>query len=53
MLVRLHQTLYVTEHFQLGRFGQVVVSSGARLRQPTDVVATGRRRQARCRPRTT
>ena len=35
MLVRLHQTLYVTEHFQLGRFGQVVVSSGGRLRQPT------------------
>jgi len=41
MLVRLPQTLVVTEHFQLGRFGQVVVSSGARLRQPTDVVAPG------------
>ena len=41
MLVRLHQTVYVTEHFQLGRFGQVVVSSGARLRQPTaDIRAT-------------
>ncbi|MBO9323311.1 MAG: endonuclease, partial [Roseiflexus sp.] len=38
MLVRFPQTLYVTEHFQLGRFGQVVLSSGARLRQPTDVV---------------
>jgi predicted extracellular nuclease len=35
MLVRFHQTLSVTEHFQLGRFGQVVVSSGGRLRQPT------------------
>ncbi len=35
MLVRLHQTVYVTEHFQLGRFGQVVVSSGHPLRQPT------------------
>nr|WP_240918067.1 ExeM/NucH family extracellular endonuclease [Phycicoccus sp. HDW14] len=31
----------VTEHFQLGRFGQVVVSSGGRLRQPTNVVAPG------------
>ncbi len=41
MLVRFPQTLYVTEHFQLGRFGQVVVSSGDRLRQPTSVVAPG------------
>ena len=41
MLVRLPQTLYVTEFFQLGRFGQVVLSSGARLRQPTNVVAPG------------
>ncbi|MGQ9547317.1 MAG: ExeM/NucH family extracellular endonuclease [Roseiflexus sp.] len=41
MLVRFPQTLYVTEHFQLGRFGQVVLSSGGRLRQPTDVVAPG------------
>ncbi|MCW5882105.1 MAG: ExeM/NucH family extracellular endonuclease, partial [Anaerolineae bacterium] len=41
MLVRLPQTLYVTEHFQLGRFGQVVLSSGGRLRQPTDQVAPG------------
>ncbi|MBV1854512.1 ExeM/NucH family extracellular endonuclease [Catellatospora sp. NEAU-YM18] len=41
MLVRFHQTLSVTEHFQLGRFGQVVVSSGGRLRQPTaDIRAT-------------
>jgi predicted extracellular nuclease len=37
MLVRLHQTLTVTEHFQLGRFGQVVVSSGGRLKQPTNL----------------
>ena len=35
MLVRLPQTLSVTEHFQLGRFGQVLLSSGGRLRQPT------------------
>ena len=41
MLVRFPQTLYVTEHFQLGRFGQVVLSSGGRLRQPTNVAAPG------------
>jgi predicted extracellular nuclease len=41
MLVRLSQTLYVTEHFQLGRFGQVVVSSGGRLQQPTNLFPPG------------
>ncbi len=41
MLVRFDQTLTVTEHFQLGRFGEVVVSSGGRLQQPTAVVAPG------------
>ncbi len=41
MLVRLPQTLYVTEHFQLGRFGQVVMSSGGRLQQPTNMVEPG------------
>ncbi|HEX6919548.1 MAG TPA: ExeM/NucH family extracellular endonuclease, partial [Actinomycetes bacterium] len=41
MLVRMPQTLYVTEHFQLGRFGQVVMSAGGRLQQPTNVVAPG------------
>jgi uncharacterized protein len=41
MLVRFPQTLYVTEHFQLGRFGQVVMSSGGRLQQPTNVVSPG------------
>jgi predicted extracellular nuclease len=40
MLVTLPQSLSVTEHFQLGRFGQVVVSSD-RLRQPTAVVDPG------------
>jgi predicted extracellular nuclease len=41
MLVRFQQTLTVTEHFQLGRFGEVLVSSGGRLRQPTsDIRAT-------------
>jgi predicted extracellular nuclease len=38
MLVRLPQTMYVTEHFQLGRFGQVVMSANGRLQQPTNVV---------------
>ena len=41
MLVHLAQTLTVTEHFQLGRFGQVVLSSGGRLGQPTNLVAPG------------
>ncbi len=41
MLVRFPQRLYVTEHFQLGRFGEVVVSSGARLSQPTNVTTPG------------
>ena len=41
MLVRLPQTLSVTEHFQLGRFGQVVLSADGRVRQPTAVVAPG------------
>jgi hypothetical protein len=41
MLVRLPQDMHVTEHFQLGRFGQVVVSAGSRLQQPTNVVAPG------------
>lgn len=41
MLVRFPQTLYVTEHFQLGRFGQIVASSSSRLRQPTSVAAPG------------
>ncbi len=41
MLVRLPQTLVVTELFQLGRFGQVVVAVGARQAQPTNVAAPG------------
>lgn len=41
MLVRMPQTLTVTEQFQLGRFGQVVMSSGGRLLQPTQVVEPG------------
>jgi uncharacterized protein len=46
MLVRLTQTLTVTEHFQLGRFGQVVLSVNGRLAQPTNVVAPGAAAQA-------
>ncbi|MGZ9277314.1 MAG: ExeM/NucH family extracellular endonuclease [Candidatus Limnocylindrales bacterium] len=41
MLVRVPETMTVTEHFQLGRFGQVVVSSGGRLDNPTAVVEPG------------
>jgi predicted extracellular nuclease len=41
MLVRLSQTLYVTEHYQLGRYGQIVMSANGRLQQPTNVVAPG------------
>ncbi|WP_082589097.1 ExeM/NucH family extracellular endonuclease [Nostocoides sp. Soil756] len=46
MLVTMPQTLSVTEHYQLGRFGQVTVSSGGRLQQPTNVVAPGREANA-------
>jgi predicted extracellular nuclease len=35
MLITLPQKLTVTEHFLLGRFGEVLVSSGGRLDQPT------------------
>lgn len=52
MLVRLPQSLYVTEHYQLGRFGQVVMSVNARQMQPTNVVAPGAAAAAP-RPRTT
>lgn len=41
MLVRFPQQLFATEFFQLGRFGQIVMSSGDRLRQPTNVVEPG------------
>ena len=41
MLVKFSQQLFVTEHFQLGRFGQVVLSSGGRLKQPTNIAAPG------------
>jgi predicted extracellular nuclease len=41
MLVHFAQPLYVTEHFQLGRFGQVTVAANGRLRQPTNVAEPG------------
>lgn len=41
MYVAFPQTLSVTELFQLGRFGQVLLSSGGRLPQPTSVAAPG------------
>ncbi|MDH5519072.1 MAG: ExeM/NucH family extracellular endonuclease, partial [Acidimicrobiia bacterium] len=46
MLVEAAQTLYVTEFFQLGRFGQVVVSGGDRLPQPTAIAEPGPDSQA-------
>jgi predicted extracellular nuclease len=46
MLVNMTQTLTVTEHFQLGRFGEVLMSSGGRLPQPTSIVAPGAPAQA-------
>lgn len=46
MLVRFHQTLYVTEHFQLGRFGQIIMSANSRLPQPTNIVTPGAAAQA-------
>lgn len=41
MRVRLPQNLLVTDNFYLGRFGQVTLSSGARLQQPTHVITPG------------
>ncbi len=41
MLVRFPMKLVVTEHFQLGRFGQVVMSAEDRLYQPTSLFPPG------------
>ena len=46
MLVTFGQTLTVTESFQLGRFGQVVMSSGGRQSTPTAVAEPGTAAQA-------
>ena len=53
MLVRLPQTLSVTEHFQLGRFGQVVLSSDGRRPAARPPSSRPARRPTRCRPPTT
>ncbi|PJF24100.1 MAG: PEP-CTERM sorting domain-containing protein, partial [Phototrophicales bacterium] len=41
MLITMSQTLTVTEVFNLGRFGEAVLSSGGRLYIPTNVVEPG------------
>lgn len=41
MLVEIDQDLTVTETFTLGRFGEVVLSSGGRLPIPTSIVEPG------------
>ena len=41
MLLRLPQTMYVTEHYELGRYGDVLVSANGRLQQPTNVEEPG------------
>ncbi len=41
MLVDIDQELTVTETFTLGRFGEVVLSSGGRLITPTNIVEPG------------
>ncbi|MDQ3294143.1 MAG: ExeM/NucH family extracellular endonuclease, partial [Actinomycetota bacterium] len=46
VLLTFPETLTATEHFQLGRFGEVAVSSDGRLYQPTDRVAPGPEAQA-------
>ncbi|MGH9186518.1 MAG: ExeM/NucH family extracellular endonuclease, partial [Acidimicrobiales bacterium] len=46
VLLTFPETLTATEHFQLGRFGEVTVSSDGRLFQPTDRVAPGAPAQA-------
>ncbi|MBI5945646.1 MAG: ExeM/NucH family extracellular endonuclease [Chloroflexi bacterium] len=41
MLVRVPQTLYVTDNYFLGRFGEVTLSGSQRLDSPTDVALPG------------
>ncbi|MDJ0842948.1 ExeM/NucH family extracellular endonuclease [Crocosphaera sp.] len=41
MRINFDETLTLTEYFQLGRFGQVTLSSGGRLYQPTNVTTPG------------
>jgi len=46
MLVTFPEVLTATEHFQLGRFGEVTVSSDGRIYQPTDIGPPGAPAQA-------
>lgn len=46
MLVRFPQEMHVTEHYLLGRFGQVTLAAGSRLQQPTSVEEPGAPAQA-------
>jgi hypothetical protein len=41
MRIRLNQTLYVTNTYSLSRYGEIVLSSGDRLQQPTNVAVPG------------
>ncbi|MDX9866266.1 MAG: ExeM/NucH family extracellular endonuclease, partial [Anaerolineaceae bacterium] len=41
MLVTIPQTLYTTGHYTLGRYGEVSLSVGGRLSNPTNVAAPG------------
>lgn len=41
MLVRFNQALFVSEHYNLARYGQLTLSSGGRLMQPTEVAMPG------------
>ncbi len=41
MLVEFPQTLYVTDHYNLARYGQIMLSSGGRLMNPTNVITPG------------
>jgi uncharacterized repeat protein (TIGR01451 family) len=41
MLVNFTQTLYVTEHYYLGRYGEISLSVNDRLSNPTQVVTPG------------
>jgi uncharacterized protein len=46
MLLTFPEPLSATEHFQLGRFGEISVSSDGRLFQPTELVEPGAAAQA-------
>ncbi|HEX9018500.1 MAG TPA: ExeM/NucH family extracellular endonuclease, partial [Anaerolineaceae bacterium] len=41
MLVHFQQNLYVTETYQLGHFGEVLLSSSERLKEPTQIALPG------------